>query len=371
MLVKYLSWDETLFRNPEVFDFDYIPEEFLHRDKQLQRILTNIKPALFGSAPVNTMCLGPPSTGKTTAVKKIFEEIKKECEESIVPVYVNCQIAGTKHQVFLKIFETVKGFAPPPHGLPFFKIYNSIIKKISEERKALVVALDDLNYLSNDELMNEILHSLLKAHEEGEEVKIGIIGITTDVKFSMKLDENVGAIFHPDEVYFPPYDKNEIHDILLSRAKLGFYPNVLTEEALERIVELTYNAKDLRYGLFLMKMAGLEAERRASRKIEVKDVENVCDVGKKVFIQKTMSVLSPEEKMLLKIVYEEGKISSGDLYKKLTEKIKIGYTKFYEMIERLEGIRLIDVMFDRKGKGRTRLIMSRFERKPVLELLKE
>lgn len=367
--MKYLSWDETVFKNPEVFDFDYIPEEFLHRDKQLQRISMNLRPGLVGATPVNTMCLGPPSTGKTTAVKILFEEIKKECE-SMVPVYVNCQIAGTKHQVFLKIFEVVKGFSPPPHGLPFFKIYNSIIKKIIEDKKVLIVALDDLNYLSNDELMNEILHSLLKAHEEGD-VKIGIIGITTDVKFSLKLDENIGAIFHPDEVYFPLYDKNEIFDILLSRAKAGFYSNVLTKEALEKIVELTYKVKDLRYGLFLMKMAGLEAERRASRKIEVVDVENVCEAGKKVFVQKTLSVLAPEEKMLLKIVYEQGKINSGDLYKRLTEKIKIGYTKFYEMLERLEGIRLIDVTFDRKGKGRTRAIMSRFNQESVLELLKD
>lgn len=30
--VKYLHWDETLFKDAEVFDADYLPDALLHRE---------------------------------------------------------------------------------------------------------------------------------------------------------------------------------------------------------------------------------------------------------------------------------------------------------------------------------------------------
>ncbi|WP_290902646.1 hypothetical protein [Ferroglobus sp.] len=51
----------------------------------------------------------------------------------------------------------------------------------------------------------------------------------------------------------------------------------MTRDAFEKIVELTVKTADLRFGIYLLRMAGIEAERRASRKIEVRDVEAVYE----------------------------------------------------------------------------------------------
>ncbi len=150
--------------------------------------------------------------------------------------------------------------------------------------------------------MNEILHSLIKAHEEVDGVKIGVIGISTDVRIAERFDIYVGSIFHPDVVLFPPYSWEEIYDILHSRAKFGFYPDALTDEALEKIVDLTHEAGDLRFGIYLLKMAGREAEKRASRRIEVRDVEAVCEDGWKVFLRKGVLALNSVERALLKLI---------------------------------------------------------------------
>ncbi len=81
-------------------------------------------------------------------------------------------------------------------GVSLTKLYDSICQKLADEERPLIVALDDFNFL-DDETANDILYTLLKAHEEYS-VKIGIVAVTTE---RVMLDIKTGAIFHPDEIY--------------------------------------------------------------------------------------------------------------------------------------------------------------------------
>ena len=367
--MKFLAWDETLFRNPEVFDPDYLPEEYLHRELQLSRLAANLKPATRGAAPVHTLCLGPPGTGKTTAVKLLLRELGEY--RHVVPVYVNCQIINTKQQVFVRIFEQVVGFSPPSFGTPFQKIYYKIMNKVAEEKKVLVVALDDINMLLDDRIMNEVLYAILKAHEEVEGVKVGVIGVATDMKLSAKLDERVGSIFHYDEVLFPLYGRDEIEDILRRRVQLGFYPGAIAEDAFQRVVDLTHESGDLRQGIHLLKLSGIEAEKRGSRKVEVQDVDNAHGKSRIVFLRKNIGALNESERELLEIIYRNEELQMGELYELFSRKHKMGYTRFYEMVEKLENLRLVDLIYASTGrKGRTRIVVKRYNPELLLEALK-
>ncbi|AGK62062.1 ORC complex protein Cdc6/Orc1 [Archaeoglobus sulfaticallidus PM70-1] len=366
--MRFLAWDETLFKNPEVFDPDYIPEKLYFRDSQLRRISANLKPAIRKTQPVNMLCLGPPGTGKTSAIKLIFRELE---DFDVIPVYANCQLLGSKQAVFGKIFEALYGYKPPSYGIPFAKLYASILNKVLEIDKVLVVALDDINLLLNDTQINDVLYAILKAYEEVDGVKTGVIAIGTDLKLNARLDERVGSIFHPDEILFPPYGLEEIFEILKNRCLVGFYRNVISDAVIERVAELTYETGDLRVGLYLLKMAGISAEERGSRKISIEDVEKAFSKSKVVLLKKCISMLNQEEREILKQIYQQDDISTGEMYKKVRKDHKIGYTKFYNIISKLENLRLIDLSYLKRGKGRTRSIVRRFDRETVLGALKE
>ena len=65
-----LSWDESVFSNEHVFEIDYVPETFKHREGQTQSLTYALRPAVRGSRPLNVVVRGPPGTGKTTAIQK-------------------------------------------------------------------------------------------------------------------------------------------------------------------------------------------------------------------------------------------------------------------------------------------------------------
>jgi len=370
--MKYLSWDETLFRNPEVFDPEYLPEELVFREQQLNRISSNIKPALNRSRPVNMLCLGPPGTGKTSSIKLIFKEIVESEIQNLVPVYVNCQLVNSNQGIFAKIFEKVYGYPLPSYGVPFPKLYASILKKLAESEKVLIVALDDVNLLLDDKIMNEAVYAILKAHEEVEGVKTGVIAIGTDLKLAARLDSRVGSIFHPDEIYFPPYGEIEIFEILKKRCELGFYQGAIEDEVIEKVAELTFEAGDLRVGLYTLKMAGIEAERRGSRKIELDDVLKSFEGSRKVFLRKCMSMLDDLERELLKEIYSTDEdLTTGELFERFLEKKKLSYTKFYNLLSKLENLRVIDLVFKSLKKGRTRVVMRRFDSEVIMGALRE
>ena len=107
-----LQWDQTLFKDERYFELDYIPEHFSHRDTQMRALKIAARPALRGARPINCLCSGPHGTGKTTAVLKVFEEIENYTD-SVVPVYVNCQIDSTRFAIFSEIYKKLFKYTPP------------------------------------------------------------------------------------------------------------------------------------------------------------------------------------------------------------------------------------------------------------------
>jgi cell division control protein 6 len=373
MVKDMLMWDETIFKDQEYFELDFLPEHFLHREKQMEALKFSVKPAFRGMRPLDAYIIGPPGTGKTSAVLKLFEEIRSATQK-LVPVHVNCKIDSTRYAVFSQIFQAIFGFAPPSSGVSFKKIFSNIAKQLAEKEKVLIVALDDVNYLIYEQEANDVLYSLLRAHETQPGAKIGVLVVSSDLSLDLlkALDPRVQSIFQAEEIYFPLYTRNEVRDILEYRVKHGFYPGVVSNEVLEKVVDCVMSSADLRVGIDLLKRAGFNAERRASKTISLEDVEKAYEKSRLVHLTYTIQSLKDEEKLLLKILAEsKGEFKSGDLYREFQAKTKLGYTIFYEMINKLDALRLIDAESAGKGeRGQTRKIALRYEPEEVLALLK-
>jgi cell division control protein 6 len=374
MKKSLLMWDESLFREPEVFELDYVPEQFQHREEQMKELAFQVRPGLKGARPLNTVCRGLPGTGKTTSVKKLFSEIE-ETTKKLVPVYVNCQIDNTKFAIFSQIYRKLAGHLPPASGTSFKQVFDAIARIMLRDDLVLLVCLDDANYLLYENEMNRVLYTLLRSHEAHEGTRIGVVLIISDMTVDLvqAVDARVASVFRPTEVYFPPYREDEVAGILRDRVNQGLYPTALPEAMFRLVVEQTMKNGDLRVGIDLLKRATLSAEKAARRTVERDDICRAYEVSKYLHLAFTVKTLKAEEKELLKKVAElssgEKEMNAGEVFKSLKEQEKIGYTRFYEMVKKLDAMRLVDLSY-RDGRGRTRLISLRYEPGRVLEYLR-
>ena len=356
-----LMHDESLFQNINAFDPDYVPPNYNYRDRQMEAMAMAIRPAISGGQPSNSVVLGSCATGKTKAIRKVFELVEKTTEK-VVCVYINCQLHTTRFGIFSQIYKKLFGHIPPETGVPFSRIYDQIMHKLQSDKKALIVALDDVNYLFQSKAANKVFYDLLRAYEEYPGVKTGIFAILSDLEFRYAFDKNVNTVFIPQDITFQPYTYSEIEDILRDRVNAGFFPGVMGDEILELVAMHTYDVGDLRVGINLLRSCGNIAEADASREITEEHFQKAVDSLVSVQISETLKSLNDTEKALLKIISDSDKIfTAGELSELFKEKENVSYATFNRTLEKLEFLRLVDTKFTGKGsRGNSREIILRF-----------
>ena len=356
-----LMHDESLFQNINAFDPDYVPPNYNFRDTQMEAMAMSIRPAMRGGQPSNAVVLGSPATGKTTAVKKVFELVEKNTE-NVVCVYINCQIHTTRFGIFSQIHKKLFGYMPPETGVPFSRIYTQIMKELQDNNQALIVAFDDVNYLFQSNNANKIFYDILRAYEEFPGVRTSIFAILSDLEFKYAFDKNVNSVFIPQEINFPLYTYSEIEGILRDRVNAGFFPNVMDDDVLEQIAMYTLEEGDLRVGINLLRSCGNIAEADASRKITDEHFTEALDSLVSVNIKDTINSLNDTERSVLKEIASSKEIlTTGELFKLFLEKNSISRATFNRTLDKLEFVRLIDTKYTGKGvRGNSREIILRF-----------
>ena len=161
MKKNLLMWDETLFRDPEVFEIDYVPEQFNHREAQIQELAFQIRPGLRGGRPLNTICRGIPGTGKDYHVKKVFSEIE-DATRKLVPAYINSsdrqhKVLPSSPQIYRRV--TQAGAANPGTSL------NGLSKPwlVSCRRRIFCLwrSMTRTTFYKNE--INQVLYTLLRS----------------------------------------------------------------------------------------------------------------------------------------------------------------------------------------------------------------
>ncbi|HJJ49923.1 MAG TPA: ORC1-type DNA replication protein [Methanocorpusculum sp.] len=373
MKKNLLMWDQTLFRDIEVFDISFVPEQFDYRDAQIERLAFAAKPALIGGNILNTICRGVPGTGKTTSVKKFFEEVE-EATTKIIPIHINCQIDSTEYAIFSRIYTKLTKNSQPPSGTAFKVLIDMIAKYIEKEEVIPLVCLDDANYLIYNKEFNNVLYGVLRIHEVYENIKIGVIVIISDPDILLEqiLDARVSSVFRYETINFEPYNAAEVAGILSQRATQGLYPNVLSSDQLDHIVDRTMRCGDIRIGLDLIKRAVMHAEMDARRQVIEGDLEKAFSASRDMHLTGTIRSLSSDElevlKQLVAMTTDDTLTTTADVRRAMTTNApKI--TRFNGIMEKLDHLRLITLEYTNKGSGRRRYVNLRYEKDRVNKLL--
>ena len=336
-----------LLKDENVLLAEYLPEFLPHRENQIKQLANNLLPASKGRNPQNTFIYGPPGIGKTACVKFVFREFEKYSER-VKTIYINCWDYKTVYSNLVKAALSL-GIFVPRRGWGKDEIIEKIVEWLNKTKKSLIVCLDEV-----DQLEEEALYDWLRLNQYVKN-PIGIVFISNHKDVFVDKEPRIRSSLRIEEIEFKPYTFNEMKDILLERAKLAFtsFENAAILLAASYAIN---KGGDVRVGLECLLKAGRIADRENASKLKVEHVKKVLGKVKEVKPKIIEKKLSKVEKIIMDLLKERS-YTSGELYKKVSEKIKISERKLRDYVNNLAKRKLIKVEEKRlKTRGYTRII---------------
>ncbi len=354
---NFLTWEQTLFKDRDIFDSGYVPEQFLYREAQMKSIGYAIAPGIEGKQPQNIVCVGPPGTGKTTSFKKIIDQAEQISPSNLILAYINCRYTQTHYSVLAEIYKKMTGIEPPTSGITLKKLYEKIAQTLVAKNKSMFLILDDADFLISRKIFHDIVNNFLRLHE-GYPLSIGLSTVHS-TQYPL-LDDGLTSVFIPSVIKFPSYSWDEIFDILNRRVKIGLYPNVIKNEIIEKITDYAVSKGDIRFGIDLLKRSVISAEKRSSTFAELTDVDNALIEASNERMKRYLNAITDSEMALLNLASDMGTSQAGDLFCAFSKRTRKGYTTFHKSLNKLADAKLIDSHIENRGKnGRTRIITAK------------
>ncbi len=370
----YLEAKSVFRKDRDILRPSYIPEKLPHREKQIDQLASILATALRGERPSNVLIFGKTGTGKTAVIKYLGNEISKADEwKRVYFLYMNCEIVDTPYAVLQNVGNRfVKDFDEriPFTGWSTERVYNILREKIDEEKRVVVIVLDEIDklvYKSGD----DVLYHLSKINDDLEKAKISLIGLSNDLKFTEFLDPRVKSRLSDEKMVFPPYNANELRDILHQRAKLAFEDGVIDDGVVSLCAALAAQEHgDARRALDLLRVAAELVERSGSDRItehHVRKAKNKIELD--CVLEATRSLPTQSKLVLLGIILNEergsARLTTGDVYsayRELARKAGISILtqrRVTDLISELDMLGLVNARVKSFGRGgRTKEIQS-------------
>ncbi|MBN2458907.1 AAA family ATPase [Candidatus Woesearchaeota archaeon] len=337
-----LKGGESLIRNEEALDFEFLPKVLPFREKEQRFIAECVKPLFASRNGRNLVMYGPPGIGKTAAAKHVIRELEEQTDE-IYPVYINCWQHNTSYKVIVEICEHL-GYrlVQNKKTVDLYKIVASMINK-----KSAVLIFDEIDKAEEYDFLYFILESIYKK---------SIVLITNFKEWIATLDSRIKSRLTPDVLEFRQYNEHETREIMRQRAGYAFPEGVWEDAAFNKVAKKTFEIKDIRTGLFLMRESALIAEESSRKKITLSDVEKAISKLENFSI-KNSAELSEDSRFILSIVKEHSGKKMGELYEAYQKKGgKQTYKTFQRKIAELDKGNFISTKKQTGTGGNTTIV---------------
>ena len=383
----YLNAKKIFQRNREILRPSYIPDELPHRKEQINQLASILVTALRGDRPSNVLIFGKTGTGKTASVKYLGKEIQKADSKfnRVTYLYMNCEVVDTQYGVLQNIGNMFIGDFNeriPFTGWSTERVYNILREKIDDTNRVVILVLDEIDklvYKSGD----DVLYHLSRINDDLQRAKVSLIGISNDLKFTEFLDPRVKSRLGEEKMVFPPYNAEQLKDILKQRSDLAFFSGVVEPAVAPLCSALAAQEhRDARRALDLLRVAAEIAERNGDDKVTEAHVYKAKNKIELDCVTEAIRTLPTQSKLvLMSILLNEdrgdGRLTTGDVYETYRELSQIiGVTvltqrRVTDLISELDMLGIIHARVKSFGRGwRTKEIESsvpRVETKKILE----
>jgi len=383
----------NIFKSKEVLQINYTPETIPHRDEQIETIASILAPTLRGEKTSNLFIYGKTGSGKTLSVQYVTNELTRRIKEietsKLKIVYVNCKlkkVSDTEYRILAEIIKCLGGYVPST-GLPTDAIYNKFIEIIDQEKKIVLLILDEIDQAVK-KISDNFIYTLTRLNSELKNTQIGIVGISNSLTFMDDLDPRVRSSLGEEEIVFPPYNALQLRDILTERAEQAFNMEILQEGVIAKCAAFAAREHgDARRALDLLRVAGELAEREGSETVKLKHIDTA---NNKIEKDKMLEIIENEPKQfqlvlhsIMQLTEDKNfeKIFTGDIFNRyqniceITKNEILTQRRISDIIAEFDMLGLINAKVISKGRqGRTReikLMLSKNITEKAKDILKK
>src|SRR5207244_4341048 len=193
------------------------------------------------------------------------------------------------------------------------------LEKLDEEKRVVIVALDEIDKLVQKN-GDDILYQLLKINDDLSKARVSLIGISNELTFTEYLDPRVRSRLADEKMVFPPYNADELYDILAERSRLAFENGTAADGVLQLIAALAAQEHgDARRALDLLRVSAELAERQGEEHITEEHVQRAKNkIELDTVIEAVKSLPTQSKLILLGILLNEEigntKLTTGEVY---------------------------------------------------------
>lgn len=287
-------------------------------------------------------------------------------------IYINCQHVDTEYRVLTNIanhfadkwMETV-----PFTGLHVDEVYKRLLEFLDRDCGITIIVLDEIDrlvYKNGD----DVLYGLTRINSDLENMNVSLIGISNDLNFTQFLEPRVLSSLGVKETVFPPYNAEQLQDILRERTTLAFEQNAIGEGVIELCSALAAAEHgDARRALDILRVSAEVCEQRNADCIMENHVRTAMSKIEKDKVTEVLKTLPIQSKLVLLAIthlQEKGtkRTTTGEVYTRYRELCGLsgfpllGQRRVTDLISELDMLGLIraKIISFGRGGGRTKVI---------------
>ena len=226
-----------IFANKDLLKIGHVPEadRIVGRDEEISKLAKRLNGAVHGYSPENVMIYGKTGTGKSLVSKHVCQRAQNAAQDGVEigTAYIDCAEDNTETQAISSLAaklndESSTGISVPYTGLSTSKYYKLLWKTLDAQFDSVIIILDEIDLMNDD----SVLMKLSRAEEAGKiECSVGVIAISNKIQYVDNVNERVKSSFQHKELFFKPYDANQLREIMFNRED-GFQDGVLSEDVI-------------------------------------------------------------------------------------------------------------------------------------------
>jgi len=362
-----------IFKNPHILDTGYVPDVLVGRDDEIRAVADIFYPIFIHGTPGHAFIYGPPGAGKTVVLEHVFRQLYLEAESSgnfpdglnLKHITVSCKKHDTTVRILMYLIAEL-GYTGKvsKRGVTSGYYYDIFYKALKEKSYSLTIIFDEIDRLRDDNILYNFSRSgELKDLNEGQ--FIHIIGVSNSGLFINSLDPRVDSSMQRETIIFPPYNEDQLIQILNMRVPLAFYPNVVSEDTVNRCAkEAAEDEGDARRAIYLLQTAGHIAIKTSCYTVQPAHVVLAAQKIKEDISLQFVLNMSYQEKFVLlamlntDIYLKKGKyFTTGDVYRIYYDMCKfVGEEEFSlaaisQKVSKFKMMGIVNANTTSKGRG--------------------